>query len=844
MSTLRNLIFSLALMAIALATHAADYTTFLTPERGFTEVKKKADILGGNDYCYILTSADDTELIVGVGVYEKKPTWASENTKTLRYFKADADPVQNLSNFFTIEKSGSYIGLRNVFYNSSFFQTHENMGNLYILTNSSPTLTDWCYLTPTYQNSHWRFESGKYPMSSGNWARGYLGPWNKKVEAGEPMSLNHPNTGADKAGHYRLFRIATGDLMLAWSRLIEKASDANKIDMSWLIMNPSFETGAMQGWTFAAFNDQGEEYTEYNDVKVCKSEDIYTMSNTDGTYLMNAYQWWAPSMNLSQVVKDIPSGKYELSAIVSTWADREMTFAGNGASVTTRGAGDAVGIPVAFDVDVDGSGELTITASATADWWSNGHPENASQTFFKVDNVQLRCKGLYLQAMAQPLPNDEVTLLQPGVWYYYEPDYPTDYWLVGNTNNVVYSTDAMKFLADVSMLAVPEKLALKRERIYFKTFSSDATLMLKPAREIQELGTLTTVALNVDGLPNKIGSIELNPDGPGSDGTKKISQYLASKSYDVIGCSEDFNYNGSLMSALEGTYSCGTIRKTLSVGDIDYWQLIQGKIHVDTDGLNLIWKNDKVSVSNESWTKWNDSEATDGNQYINKGYRHYDMTLDGNVIDVFILHMDAGDTNASWSRESQWRQLAEAVNWTDPARPKLIIGDTNSRWTREDIMANFMNRLRSDIIPSDVWVELWRDGVYPTTLMDHLVDQSVPRNYTNYEVVDKIIYINSITVNSLQLIPKSFRIEQDYTYGKIDGTSNTTPLGDHKPVVVTFKYIQAGAYVDAIESPEAAPSARDEEKKMYDLSGRAVNPTTAALRRGVYIVNGKKVLVR
>ena len=42
-------------------------------------------------------------------------------------------------------------------------------------------------------------------------------------------------------------------------------------------------------------------------------------------------------------------------------------------------------------------------------------------------------------------------------------------------------------------------------------------------------GTFTAVALNVDGLPNTVATIKLNEDGPGSEGTKVISQYLAAK---------------------------------------------------------------------------------------------------------------------------------------------------------------------------------------------------------------------------------------------------------------------------------------------------------------------------
>ena len=191
-------------------------------------------------------------------------------------------------------------------------------------------------------------------------------------------------------------------------------------------------------------------------------------------------------------------------------------------------------------------------------------------------------------------------------------------------------------------------------------------------------GTFTAVALNVDGLPNTVATIKLNEDGPGSEGTKVISQYLAAKGYDLIGCSEDFNYNGSLMEALNGSYSCGTVRKTLSISGL------LGGLPFDTDGLNLRWKNERMSVTNESWTRWNQTTSTDGNQYIKKGYRHYDVLIDGTaLIDVYILHMDAGDAVAS--RESQWAQLCDAINAGDLSRPKLIIGD-NAEGNRRQIL--------------------------------------------------------------------------------------------------------------------------------------------------------------
>lgn len=818
-----------ALLVWAAATfsaHAADYTTFLTAERGFVEVTSTSGITGNaNDY-YILVSAENTGLIVGIGRYEAKPDWASEDSKALRYKSAATDPVLDLSNFFTIEKSGNYIGLRNVVYSADLFQTHDNAGYMYVNTFSDKNLDEWSYLTPTFQNGYWLFESGKYPISSDNWACGYLGPWNKLVADGEPMALNRRNTEGDAAGHYRLFRIAKADLMTAWSLLWQSASASNMLDVTSLITNPSFETGTTLGWTQVAYNGDGEAIDVSNNDEF-KVRGDYSMTNKAGNYLMNAFLWWAPSVYVTQNVTHVPSGEYELSGVLCTWEGRTVTLSGNEKQVTLNGQGDQTGVRVSTPVTVGNNGMLTIKCESTAQWWVEGH-DSENQTFFKLDDVQLKCKGIYLNAMAQPLPNDNTTTLLPDFWYYYDVDYPTEYMLAGNITDMLYCSDGNKYIADITTAAATREMTLPKGRVYFKTTHSDATLSLHPARNVEELGTFTAVALNVDGLPKEIDiivkKIELNPDGPGEDGTKKISRYLASKNYDIIGCSEDFNYNGSLMESLNDNYSCGTIRKTLSVSGVF------GGFPFDTDGLNLLWKKATCSATNESWTRWESTESTDGNQYVKKGYRHYDMTLgnDGPVIDVFILHMDAGDTNATDSRHSQWEQLAGAVNaLAGNSRPKLIIGDTNSRWTREDITAHFMNRLSTDLTASDVWVEFYRNGIYPTTDMADLTDQSVPTNYSNYEIVDKIIYINPKAANTVQLVPQSFRIEQDYTYGKVkelEGGVNddNTPLGDHRPVVVTFKYMKSG---DVQNIPVTLTNDADNTKTINDYSGLVADVT-------------------
>ena len=553
---------------------------------------------------------------------------------------------------------------------------------------------------------------------------------------------------------------------------------AKSTDMTYYITNPSFETGDETGWELIGKDQNGnDEFRTRGD---------YDMSNKDGGYLMNAYQWWTEELAVSQTITNLPSGIYVLSAVVATWEGRVVTFSGNDVAVNVDGLGDQVGIPVSLVVRIGAERQLTIRCGSTGRWWEAGR-EGETQTFFKLDNVRLS-REQTIGEQAVKLPNDDKTILSTEKWYKYTLPYPGDYWVVGNLTGLQYTFDADLLDSEANILDAERQIKLAGHNVYLRTSSKNTTVRLASANTMAT-NTFTACALNVDGLPQKLdfgifGSINLNEDGPGQDGTLKISQYLAGKNYDIIGCSEDFNYNNALMSSLWDNYSCGTIRARLIAQDLNYWNFIQGKIRVDTDGLNLIWKNGKIAATNESWTKWNTTEDTDGNQYVKKGFRHYDLRVDDAVdIDAYILHMDAGDTNATWSREAQWRQLCDAINNSDHSKPKLVIGDTNSRWTREDIISNFMNRLSSDFSMGDAWVEFGRNGVYPTTDMENMTDGSDPTDYSRYEIVDKIIYINPSTAYSVQLQPMSFLIEQDYTYGNMEGTDNETPLGDHRPTV-------------------------------------------------------------
>lgn len=281
------------------------------------------------------------------------------------------------------------------------------------------------------------------------------------------------------------------------------------------------------------------------------------------------------------------------------------------------------------------------------------------------------------------------------------------------------------------------------------------------------------VALNVDGLPEKISVVTINSGGPLSEGTKTLSSQIAQKDWGFIGLSEDFNFHTELMSSISDLYNSGTHR---------------GKVtgtSNNTDGLGLLcakW----YSFSNESWTQWDKSDGdlmgnlTEDNgadELIKKGYRYYKITIaSGFDIDVYVLHMDAASRQADIdTRESQLKQLASAVktNTGKNKRPVIILGDTNCRYTREKLKELLIDEINKDsrFTIKDAWIEHVWNGVYPTyggeSMMTHTYGAQ------RGEVVDKVFYINT-TESNLTLKANSYLNDESIN------------VSDHSPIVVNF----------------------------------------------------------
>ena len=288
-------------------------------------------------------------------------------------------------------------------------------------------------------------------------------------------------------------------------------------------------------------------------------------------------------------------------------------------------------------------------------------------------------------------------------------------------------------------------------------------------------GTFTCATYNVDGLPAKVlGFIDLNDDGPGSAGTKDISEKIATSGWDIVTFQENFTYNSELESAMSAYYTFGKHRK---------FSIASALGTADTDGLGFATLNSTCSFSDESWWAFEHKEGglTDGaNTSIKKGIRHYVVTLKSDpavAIDVLVTHMNTADGDAQIAAQNgQLQEVAAYINSIrSNNRPIIFMGDMNTRYTRNDYATNFWGVLDSSLTCADPWVEFMWDGVYPTYPSASIMtgDYGMQKG----EVVDKIIYINNSNADT-QIKANNYLHDESYTFA------------DHKPVVAEFTYVR------------------------------------------------------
>ena len=363
---------------------------------------------------------------------------------------------------------------------------------------------------------------------------------------------------------------------------------------------------------------------------------------------------------------------------------------------------------------------------------------------------------------------------------------------------------------------------MKQTKIWMLATALACGSLTASAQEDGEQFTLAT--LNVDGLPQKMLVLKLNPDGPGDTGTARIGKYLQKKDYDLVMMQEDFSYHGVLAVWLEDDYKLDEWSGTLELGmNIDFLHLQNHRFACD--GLMACWKND-LQVTPAARTPWTHnfgkfSHAND--EIVTKGFRRYDVTLRGGErIVVYNMHMDAtldedeAEQNGEKDRQArtaQIIQLREDVLQNLDSRPVIITGDLNCLYGRDELKQELIDAINESgrATAADVWVELQQGGAYPT--------EPATETASGEETLDKIIYINPVM--GTQIEPVAFSTDREgYLH---DGK----PLGDHWPVAATFQ-ISASGKTTGIKGVDAQ---QEGSHAVYNLNGQRIdNP-----QGGLYI---------
>ena len=143
-----------------------------------------------------------------------------------------------------------------------------------------------------------------------------------------------------------------------------KAQTADGANMTGAIVNPSFELGNANGWTYAASQDHGAK--ENGDA-------TYTMSNNDGKYVFNI---WPTGNAISQTIEGLPNGTYKLQAVIATDGGKKVQLNANDKNVQIDATGKETGVEGEVEFEVT-DGKATIGA------------EGVDESWYKVDNFRL-----------------------------------------------------------------------------------------------------------------------------------------------------------------------------------------------------------------------------------------------------------------------------------------------------------------------------------------------------------------------------------------------------------------------------------------------------------------------
>lgn len=159
----------------------------------------------------------------------------------------------------------------------------------------------------------------------------------------------------------------------------DEVSAENPADLTSHIVNNSFETGNLNGWTYKGSSDTGVK---------ANSNNTYKTSGVDGNYLYNT--WWQGTP-LTQTVGNIPNGIYELKVLLASDQNAKLFLLANGehSEVYTITTDNKTFHDVSYEFKVL-NGQATIGVIGGND---AGEYVDGGHWWYKADNFRLIYKG-------------------------------------------------------------------------------------------------------------------------------------------------------------------------------------------------------------------------------------------------------------------------------------------------------------------------------------------------------------------------------------------------------------------------------------------------------------------
>ena len=154
--------------------------------------------------------------------------------------------------------------------------------------------------------------------------------------------------------------------------LVAYPTNGTSFDYTFLMENPSFETGDLSPWMATQGYDTG----------VKPNTGDFSFSGADGNYLFNTWNGSAIDFNVAQTVTNLRDGLYRLSALVASDAGNVITLTAGKATADVTAIDKHTGVNISVDNVEVVNGELFVKAS--------------SKGWFKADNFRLEYMGKLL----------------------------------------------------------------------------------------------------------------------------------------------------------------------------------------------------------------------------------------------------------------------------------------------------------------------------------------------------------------------------------------------------------------------------------------------------------------